>query len=70
MVVFDFRLKGHWLETDRRYCVVSLGKTLYPLRSTGSTQKDMNNRLERLFVLILYIPVNKFSVVPRQIILG
>ena len=33
------------LDTDRRHCVVSLSKSLYPLLSTGSTQDDMTEKL-------------------------
>ena len=38
--VFYLRLKGREFETQRRRCVVSLSKTLKPLLSTGSTQKN------------------------------
>ena len=38
--VLDLRLEGHWFEIHRRHSVVSLSKTLYPLRSTGSIQED------------------------------
>ena len=39
------RTKGCLFETHRcrSHCVVSLNKTLYPLLSTGSTQKDRNS---------------------------
>ena len=39
VVVLDWTLRGHWFESLWRYDVVSLSKTLYPLLSTGSTQK-------------------------------
>ena len=35
-----FRLSGCWYQAQRCRCVVSLGKTLYPLLSTGSIQED------------------------------
>ena len=34
---------GCGFEPHRRHCVVSLSKTLYPLLSTGLTQKDLEN---------------------------
>ena len=37
--VLDLRSKGCWFETHRKRCIVSFSKTLYPLLSTGSTQK-------------------------------
>ena len=33
------RLRGLRFESHRRYCVVSLHKTCYPLLSTGSAKK-------------------------------
>ena len=38
--VLDLGLRVSGSEPHRRYCVVSLSKTLYPLLSTGSTQED------------------------------
>ena len=38
--VLDLRPEGRWLETNKRHCIASLIKTLYPLVSTGSTQED------------------------------
>ena len=32
--------KGHWFETHKKYCVLSLNSRLFPLLSTGSTQED------------------------------
>ena len=37
--VLDLRSMDRWFEPRRRHYVVSLGKTAYPLLSTGSTQK-------------------------------
>ena len=39
-VVLDLGLKVRKLKTQRRQCVVSLSKTLYPLLSTGLTWED------------------------------
>ena len=38
--VIDSRSRSCELEPLRRHCVVSLSKTLYPLLSTGLTQRD------------------------------
>ena len=38
--VLDLRSRGCGFEPHRRHCAESLGKTLYPLLSTGSTQED------------------------------
>ena len=35
--VLDLRSKGRGFEIQRRHCVVSLSKTLYPLLNTGMT---------------------------------
>ena len=37
--VHDSRSRGCGLELHHRHCVVSLSKTLYPLLSTGTTEK-------------------------------
>ena len=37
--VLDLGSKGHKFKTHRMHCVVSLGKTLYLLLSTGSSQE-------------------------------
>ena len=37
-----------WVEPHQRHCIVSLIKTLYPLLSTGSTQKDPTDITEKL----------------------
>ena len=35
----DMSLRCCWFKPQRRHCVVSLSKTLYPLLSPGSTQE-------------------------------
>ena len=37
--VLESRSMGHGFESDRRHCVVSLGKTLFCI---GSTQEDLS----------------------------
>ena len=41
----DFGLRGFWFEYHRRHCILSLNKTLYPVLSIGSTNKDKKDVL-------------------------
>ena len=79
--VLDSRPKGRGFEPHRRHCVVSLSKNINPSLVLVQPRKSRPFITERLlmgrkesnplnktkmFVLIMYIPVNNFSVISGQ----
>ena len=65
-IVLDARRRGGGFKPHMRHCVVSLSRSLV-LVQPRKTRPDIT---VCLFGLVLYIPVNNFSVMLGQVFLG